>query len=523
MTGQRREAGDRQRLVVRQLLDFARAPGRYAIRLGEPQALFQEFDTVVRWAHGRLPEELTDDADELDAPALARAAVLFIQRACFGRGCTHYQVLGLTPETFTAERLRAHYRMLIRLTHPDIGVRGLPSNAAGMVNRAYDVLNDEAARLSYDQKLAAWGDAPALRPRKRSGTGTSGDSVPPTSGATGHHRAAHQLATRQPQIPAFSIDRRPPLRERYSSWIAGYPRQMRSMLVLACVVLVLGGVVAWSALETVEGGRKVLVAAQPAAPAEPSATAIALPKAPAGTRGADTLMAIAGQPGRPDAMPQAPETLPDAVASTATEGAPLAPLQPVADRLEMASTDPDPGPPLPAAAIGHDTEAGAAVPARQRAEPAPARDARPTKPPRAAQSTPKPARAGARTNRTAERAEATTAEVDTRGARDYLDGVVIALRQAHETEQLNRYLTQMNVRGSLLTPVLELQLAAPRLSVRHTGWDEAHRPGALNMRSILMLEVPGADAGISVYRLVADFRGTPQGTVLERLDLQRVR
>lgn len=519
MTGQRREAGDRQRLVVRQLLDFARAPGRYAIRLGEPQTLFQEFDTVVRWAHGRLPEDLADDANELDAPALARAAVLFIQRACFGRGCTHYQVLGLTQETFTAERLRAHYRMLIRLTHPDIGVRGLPSNAAGMVNRAYDVLNDDAARLRYDQKLAAWGDAPALRPRKRSGSGTSGDSVPPAPGATSH-RAAHQLATRQPLVPAFRIDRRPPLRERCSSWIAGYPRQIRSMLVLGCVLLVLGGVVAWSALETMEGGRKVLVAAQPA-PLEEAAPVATLPKASVGARGTGAAMAIIS---RPDAMPQTPETTTDAIALAAVEGgAPLVPPQPVTARLETTPAEPDPGSPIPAA-TGRDIETRATAPARERAEPARAAK---QPPPRSAQSASKPdSRTGARTgtaSQTADRTGAATAAVDTRGARDYLDGIVVALRQAHETEQLNRYLTQMNVRGSLLTPVLELQLDAPRLSVRHTGWDEAHRPGALSMRSVLMLEVPGADAGISVYRLVADFRGTAQGTVLERLDLQRVR
>ncbi|WP_431777442.1 J domain-containing protein [Ottowia caeni] len=134
--------------LARELLSFSQAPGKYALRLGEPKSLFNRLDTVAQWAAGRLPAELTPQVSQLTA-----AAVLFIQRACFTPGNTHYQILGLTASTLTPELLRTRYRSLIRLTHPDMGIAGLPPDAAGMVNRALDVLSDDAARQRYDDQL----------------------------------------------------------------------------------------------------------------------------------------------------------------------------------------------------------------------------------------------------------------------------------------------------------------------------------------------------------------------------------
>ena len=121
------------------LLDFGRAPGNYLLRLREPRELFDEFDVVAQWALNRIPPNLQLQAEDLRA-----AAVLFIQRACFVPDCTHYQVLGLQQRDYPAEEVRARYRTMIRLAHPDMGVKGLPTNAASLVNRAHEVLTTPA-------------------------------------------------------------------------------------------------------------------------------------------------------------------------------------------------------------------------------------------------------------------------------------------------------------------------------------------------------------------------------------------
>lgn len=128
------------------LLDFAAAPGRHALRLREPVLLFDEMDLVALWALGRLPEGLSEPQ------AVRQAALLFVLRACFAPGLNHYQLLGLS-RSFQTAQLRARYRALIRLTHPDMGIEGLPVGAAGMVNRAHAVLADEAQRAVYDRQL----------------------------------------------------------------------------------------------------------------------------------------------------------------------------------------------------------------------------------------------------------------------------------------------------------------------------------------------------------------------------------
>ncbi|MBK7720601.1 MAG: J domain-containing protein [Simplicispira sp.] len=123
--------------LARVLLDFGRTPGRYALRLREPAELHAQIDTLALWALGRVPEGLQAQAQEIKA-----AAVMFIQRACFAPENNHYQILGLPQGPVDAELLRTRYRALIRLTHPDMGVEGLPANAAGLVNRAQKVLAD---------------------------------------------------------------------------------------------------------------------------------------------------------------------------------------------------------------------------------------------------------------------------------------------------------------------------------------------------------------------------------------------
>lgn len=143
------------------LLAFGQAPGNHLLRLREPRPLFEAFDTVAQWALGRLAPELQSRGEALEA-----AAVLFVQRACFASDNTHYQVLGLAQGQPDPQQLRARYRLLIRLAHPDMGVHGLPSDAASRVNQAHKVLASSALRQAYDEELEQRHAAPPRPPAR---------------------------------------------------------------------------------------------------------------------------------------------------------------------------------------------------------------------------------------------------------------------------------------------------------------------------------------------------------------------
>lgn len=82
------------------------------------------------------------------------AASFFIQQVCFVRSADHYRVLGLRADA-TAEQIKEHHRLLMRLVHPDRqGVSDLWADAyAARVNEAYSVLSRPPSRERYDALL----------------------------------------------------------------------------------------------------------------------------------------------------------------------------------------------------------------------------------------------------------------------------------------------------------------------------------------------------------------------------------
>ena len=255
--------------LIRQLLDFSQAPGRYAVRLGEPHALFRQLSTVAQWALGRLPQGVERVA-KVEKETIATAAVLFIQRACFAPDNTHYQVLGFTPQTFSPEHLRRRYRALIRLTHPDMSIAGLPANAAGMVNRALDVLSDPAARQRYDDELRRPPTLPSAAP--------SGAAPSTTTPSSPEARKAAASATSSAAAASWSHSSAPwntePMtveqlsradsllslkgwRERWLGLIAQYPRQWHWTWISALTVVPVILILMWAAKDTPASGALV--------------------------------------------------------------------------------------------------------------------------------------------------------------------------------------------------------------------------------------------------------------------------
>lgn len=146
------------------LLDFHAAPGRYATARREPRLLFEQATAVLSLAAGRTVEGLPGDL-ELEG-RLREAARFFVRVAMLRPGVDHYTMLGLVKD-FDRATLREHYRMLIRLTHPDFAAGDAwPADAAMRVNQANDVLASPERRQRYDHAPAATpprGPTPAPR------------------------------------------------------------------------------------------------------------------------------------------------------------------------------------------------------------------------------------------------------------------------------------------------------------------------------------------------------------------------
>ena len=139
---------DRWAALAACLLDFEAFPGRYPVALRAPRLLFDHGTELLTLASGRVLEGLPDDA-VLQA-RLRQAARFFVRTAMLRPGVDHYTLMGLTP-AFELATLRAHYRMLMRLTHPDFvdDERAWPADAATRINQANDVLSSTVSRQQY--------------------------------------------------------------------------------------------------------------------------------------------------------------------------------------------------------------------------------------------------------------------------------------------------------------------------------------------------------------------------------------
>jgi curved DNA-binding protein CbpA len=89
----------------------------------------------------------------------------FRQPSCIAmfidRDENHYQVLGVSP-TAGPDAIRAAYRHMARLTHPDVQCGG-GRPAFDRVLRAYEVLSNPCSRLRYDTIMGLGERPPSAR------------------------------------------------------------------------------------------------------------------------------------------------------------------------------------------------------------------------------------------------------------------------------------------------------------------------------------------------------------------------
>jgi hypothetical protein len=140
--------------VVAALLDFEKAPGRYAVALQRPEVVFNHLRNVLQIAVGRAPESAAMPPGRVSMAQ--RAARFFVRTVMLRPGSDHFTLLGLT-QGFEPDELRDHYRMMIRLTHPDFTASGevWPADAASRINIANDVLSSPVKRGEYVRRTAA--------------------------------------------------------------------------------------------------------------------------------------------------------------------------------------------------------------------------------------------------------------------------------------------------------------------------------------------------------------------------------
>ena len=144
------------RHLIDTLFDFESLPGRYPLSLREPRILFDGSHDVLLLAAGRPVKGLVPDMTDMSR--LKRAASFFIRTAMLRPGSDHYTVLGL-EHGFSKHSLRLHYRILIRLTHPDFVGNGngngeaWPPGSATRINLAHDVLSSATLQAEYNRTL----------------------------------------------------------------------------------------------------------------------------------------------------------------------------------------------------------------------------------------------------------------------------------------------------------------------------------------------------------------------------------
>lgn len=142
-------------VIAAQLLAFYREPVRFRPRLTHGREPFSGGLLVFRFAQGRFPQAMMRELPAAKRASVREAALFFIRQVCLWEGASHYQVL-CVPTGARREAIKEHYHGLMALIHPDRQDPGdphWPAEYAQRVNKAYEVLSDDARRREYDAGL----------------------------------------------------------------------------------------------------------------------------------------------------------------------------------------------------------------------------------------------------------------------------------------------------------------------------------------------------------------------------------
>lgn len=486
------------------LFELAQTPDREEWIAEWQSDLLDNLVTLSRWASGKFPADVTRKLPRGHSlQELSDAALLFIKRTCFAEEGNYYRLFGLAPERVTADLLRTRYRALIRLTHPDVGVQGLPEDAAGLVNRAYAVLGDERARRAYDQQLTE--QEPGAR-APMDGAGAADFFTEP---------AAQEDAVRWHARQRVSGVHRTSMSDRmWARWVmvnARWSRQLQVLLGAIAIAVPLLLFFVWSLSAMQDADTIVALAPDADGAAEPVRRNVSLASTVTpdrmsyarehGQAGAD---ADSGQPQRllaDDSGTQEPgersglfvqATLDDQYA--AQNGA----LEPSVTGLSEGFLDSAgmsaPGSPMDAVVLGDHSQPDTLLQGK-RAVTVDARGLVLDAP----QDWP----------------------VDWPAARRYLQAIAVAVEDQSEIRLLNRKLERTDVEGSLLAPVVALYEHYGSLSAHYSTWAMAEGRGLFDAETTLTVQAREAsgEQAERFFLLRARFEASEHGTRLTMLDL----
>ena len=105
----------------------------------------------------------------------------------------------------------------------------------------------------------------------------------------------------------------------------------------------------------------------------------------------------------------------------------------------------------------------------------------------------------------------------------YLSELVTRLESPSEARRVNAHLKSMKVKGALLAPALKLLSDSSNLQVRQSHWTESTRPGVLTVQTTVVVQPKStavADQRVFKFRVLAEFQGTAEGTMLANLDFR---
>ena len=355
------EAEADQAELAHLLLAVQRQPGQHALARRQPPLLFAHMRVVLQWAAGRHLAAASQATGHSEA-SLQHAAMWLVRQTCLRPGADPLAVMGLASG-FTRERLRDHYRLLIRLTHPDFmaaheGEAPWPADAAQRINTANDALLRRLGEADVDP----------------------GEPAPPTAQAqAAHPDAPPSTWPTPPARPARPAPATPADAGRL--WRGISPRIKMAGAATGALLCVLALV--WS---NDSGHRNTRLVARPAPPPPAAPATAGVPWVP--------------KPGELDGTPEAPfaEPLPGPAAVAVATPAPMpgpAPVTVPAPAPVAVAVAPPPAP-RPAVVISTPPAPEAPVrrtPAAPVAAPPPAPTPTPTQAPAPAwwEATPSPA------------------------------------------------------------------------------------------------------------------------------------
>lgn len=228
------------------LLDFEQRPGRYRLAMREPKVLYEHTHAVLLLAAGRSVEGLAP-LESAQTDAAQQAARYFVRSVMLRPGADHYTLLGLAPD-FSPTVLRDHYRLMIRLTHPDMAASGeaWPADAASRINLANDALGSPVRRSAYDTAQEAAKSAPR-----------------PNAIAVGF-----ESASRPGDLAPHGASSAPSSPHGLRGVLGSVGWDARKVVLLGAGVVLGGGLLVWLAAPTPQDGVLVAQRAGPTSPTD---------------------------------------------------------------------------------------------------------------------------------------------------------------------------------------------------------------------------------------------------------------